>query len=110
MTAIFDALTVYLRDRLPVEDDWDDEGSPGYSDATVERAVRFLLGAPMSPGPDGSIDFTMALGDAQLLVNLPSAEDEDQIASFSLIRKDGVIVFGRDSMAGQWTMQKGSCE
>lgn len=80
---------------LKLKDDWDGEGSPGYSEMTWDRMRRFLLGhaqamrnqfaisipAPqILPGPDGSIDMLWKTDDYELLVNIPS--DPNSFASF----------------------------
>jgi hypothetical protein len=67
--------------------DWDEEGSPGYSQATWERASRFLLEhaarlleehgvqvpAPaIHPGPYGSLDLHWKEPKRELLVNIPA--------------------------------------
>jgi len=80
---------------VDVADDWDDEGSPGYSQATWERAVGFVrnyarhlwshhgvrIPAPrILPGPEGSIDIHWEEDSFELLVNIP--RDGDQRAEF----------------------------
>jgi hypothetical protein len=74
------------RDMLAWGDDWDGEGSPGYSESTWDRAREFLLRhaqeigqrhhvaipAPqVLPGPEGSIDLHWRTADRELLVNVP---------------------------------------
>ena len=81
---------------LELKDDWDGEGSPGYSEDTFNRAVAFLTtyaerlweswGIPLpipriGPGPDGSIDLYWKQPHWELLVNIPT--DPNEAASFS---------------------------
>jgi hypothetical protein len=76
-------------------DNWDGEGSPGYSEATLDRAVAFvnahterlwdmyLVQPPIpsiGPGPEGSIDIHWKQPTWELLVNIPA--DVDKMASF----------------------------
>jgi hypothetical protein len=83
------------RKILSLKDDWDTEGSPGYSEKIWKRATNFLLGharklmeryavripAPsILPGPDGSIDLHWKTQDYELLVNIPANNSEQ--ASF----------------------------
>ena len=80
---------------LELEDDWDGEGSPGYSEDTFNRAVAFLTThaewlwescskrspAPrIGPGPDGSIDLHWKQPSWELLVNIPA--DANEMATF----------------------------
>jgi hypothetical protein len=75
------------RSLLDLADDWDDAGSPGYGEATWQRAVAFLVSgvsrlwddhgvrterADVLPGPRGSIDLDWRVRDHELLVNVPS--------------------------------------
>ncbi|MDE3169388.1 MAG: hypothetical protein KGL75_04520, partial [Acidobacteriota bacterium] len=76
-------------------DDWDGEGSAGYSKETVDRATGFVsayasnlwetyaIDAPIptfGPGPEGSIDVHWKLPHWELLVNIPS--DRHSMATF----------------------------
>ena len=76
---------------LDLQDDWDEEGSPGYAASTWERATGFLadnairlwrdkgvyVDAPrVLPGPEGSIDLHWRSHDRQLLINVPPDVDE----------------------------------
>ena len=76
---------------LELEDDWDGEGSLGYSEDTFNRAIEFLtthverlwdthrirLPIPrIGPGPDGSIDLHWKQPSWELLVNIPAAANE----------------------------------
>lgn len=80
---------------LELEDDWDGEGSSGYSEDTFNRAVAFLTThaewlwescskrspAPrIGPGPDGSIDLHWKQPSWELLVNIPA--DANEMATF----------------------------
>ncbi len=95
------------RKILALQDNWDDEGSLGYSDATWQRAVDFLvlnitclwenhsvsITAPtIGPGPDGSIDLYWKANSYQLLVNIPLKIDE--LATFSGKKQSGPVVRG----------------
>jgi hypothetical protein len=79
---------------LNLEDDWDGEGSVGFSKITFNRAADFLrryaTGAwkragtiipvpEILPGPDGSIDILWKTEGYELLVNIPA---ENKLASF----------------------------
>jgi hypothetical protein len=94
---------VKSRAMLDLEDDWDGEGSPGYDEATWQRAVAFLLTnalslyedygiAPPAPkirkGPHGSIDLHWHLPSRTLFVNVPT--DRAETAEF----------FGHDGLRG----------
>lgn len=72
---------------LAWEDDWDDEGSVAYQQATWERAGVWVSGlyekAPRSlcsilpiprilPGPDGSIDLHWKAAHGEVLLNIPA--------------------------------------
>ncbi len=74
---------------LSLDDDWDGEGSPGYDEATLGRAIEFLrtqirgmweiygVEVPVpqiNPGPDGSIDIHWKRVSWELLVNIPKEE------------------------------------
>jgi hypothetical protein len=74
---------------LSLKDDWDGEGSTGYSEKTWDRAMDFLdihvqevfrkcghvLVPKILPGPDGSIDFHWRSERFELLVNVPESDD-----------------------------------
>ncbi len=81
---------------LELEDDWDGEGSLGYSEDTFNRAVAFLTtyaerlwesdGIPLpvpriGPGPEASIDLYWKRPRWELLVNIPA--DPSEAASYS---------------------------
>ena len=76
---------------MQLQDDWDEEGSPGYSESTWNRAVKFLLEnavhlwpryrvwveAPrILPGPYGSIDLYWRTPKRELLINIPANAEE----------------------------------
>ncbi len=80
---------------LELRDNFDGEGSSGYSKATWNRAVEFLkiqwseylkregeaMPAPsILPGPEGSVDIYWEEADFELLVNIPT--DPDKLVSF----------------------------
>lgn len=80
---------------LELRDDWDGEGSPGYLEATIDRAIAFLnthterlsdmygIQPPIpsiGPGPEGSIDIHWKQPTWELLVNIPA--DADKMAAF----------------------------
>jgi len=79
------------RSILEMKDNWDEEGSPGYTEATWNRAVQFIRenvrrlwqfkGAWVAPprilpGPDGSIDIHWKLSKCELLINIPLDPEE----------------------------------
>lgn len=79
------------RAMVELEDDWDGEGSLGYSEATWHRAVSFAVEsargfvsdgwvpppAPaISKGPDGSVDVLWRQGTKKFMLNVPSEPGE----------------------------------
>jgi len=75
---------------LALEDDWDEEGSPGYEETTWRRATNFIKEAAISyqenygdltvaprilPGPDGSIDVHWKTPTREVLINIPANEE-----------------------------------
>ncbi len=70
---------------LALHNNWDDEGSPGYAEATWERAARFLIDSAkfvqelglvfaipkVQNGPEGTIDLYWETPHAKLLLNIP---------------------------------------
>lgn len=90
---VFAAVT-RSRGILDLHDDWDGEGSRGYTDGTLEFAVEMLEsiveGVPslliprietveLLPGPDGSVDLELVLDDRRLLINVPHEADADTL-------------------------------
>lgn len=80
---------------LDLKDNFDGEGSVGYSKETWEMAIKFLKNTArwiwnkrgvvmevprISPGPSGSIDLHWKTATKELLVNIPS--DRKEMASF----------------------------
>jgi hypothetical protein len=94
-----------------LEDDWDDEGSQGYSRDTWERATKFLrkqvevlkddfccIPVPfpqIAPADKGSIDLFWKLDDRQLLVNVPS--DSSRLATYYGENANGESTSGKFS-------------
>lgn len=79
------------RSILQLQDDWDGEDSPGYSETTWNRTAQFLLEnarnmwrlyklrleAPrILPGPYGSIDILWQSPKRELLINIPATAEE----------------------------------
>lgn len=75
---------------LDLHDDWDGEGSRGYDRSTLDVAADLLESivegiptilsggistAELLPGPDGSIDIELVLGDRRLLINVSREAD-----------------------------------
>ena len=104
---------------LELEDDWDDEGSPGYTESTWKRATDFLLNDSLRlwqeyrirvevprilPGPDGSIDIHWRVNQRELLINIPASEGE--LASYyGDDQADGIIKGTlKTSARNQWLM------
>lgn len=92
---------------LDLQDDWDGEGSPGYSKTTWDRMRKFLLSHAQAmrnhlgisipvpqilPGPDGSIDMLWKRDEYELLVNIPS--DPNRFANFYGDDRDKTSVKG----------------
>lgn len=80
---------------LDLKEDWDEQGSPGYKEATWRRACDFLqrqanfarqtLGDELPvpkilPGPEGSVDLHWKMSRFELLVNVP--DDPAKSATF----------------------------
>jgi hypothetical protein len=77
---------------LDMEDDWDEEGSPGFLETTWKRATDFVLQVALSfrrqpsgfwvepprilPGPIGSIDIHWKTSKRELLINVPANPKE----------------------------------
>jgi len=81
-----EACVLNSRSLLELEDDWDGEGSPGYTEDHWKRVVRFLsdnanwlffrlnerLKSPeILPGPNGSLDVHWKYSDVELLLSVP---------------------------------------
>jgi hypothetical protein len=72
---------------LNLQEDWDENGSPGYSEETWNRAIQLLRAAvsemrllwdvrynyipSILPGPNGSIDLHWKTEHSELLINVP---------------------------------------
>lgn len=71
---------------LALENDWDDEGSVAYQEATWKKAIQFtsnyakwvfdetsrVIPTPkIAPGPNGSIDILWKSSNYRLLINIP---------------------------------------
>ena len=84
------------RNILELKDNWDDEGSVGFSEFTWRRAEGFLMKNAMrlwrshqkcfdppkiSGGPEGSIDLHWKTDNRELLINIP-ASSEDPIGYY----------------------------
>lgn len=76
---------------LSLEENWDEEGSPGYAEATWQRATQFVrdiakqyindskerIEPPkITPGPEGSIDIRWRAEKRTLLINFSAGENE----------------------------------
>lgn len=85
----------HAKTMLALVDDGDEEGAPGYSKNTLERAIKFASAHSakgydlcssypptprIGPGPDGSVDLHWKQKNWELLVNIPA--DETQMAVF----------------------------
>lgn len=83
------------RKILTLGEDWDGEGSPGYSEQTWERAVRLLVNSALNfqkeranrvpapaihHGPEGGIDLYWSTPTRRLLVNVPA--DPGNVATY----------------------------
>lgn len=115
------------RSLLEIEDDWDGEGSAGYSEATWNRATEFLknnarrlkdildvwVDAPsISPGPNGSIDLHWKTESRELLINIPA--DSTQPAGYygddrGVNRIKGTFdISGRNEWLLMWLTDQGA--
>lgn len=107
------------RAMLDWGDDWDGEGSPGYSEETWQRAGDFLMRStrelwhrhqgvvPMpeiEPGPNGSLDFHWQMEDREMLLNLPA--EQDALLDFYGDSSAGEVIKGRAhaSTVGPWLL------
>lgn len=75
-----------VRAELPARPNWDGEGSPGYTNQVIERAVRLFTEMARAakrehiriempdfgPGPDGSIDLYWDAEGYSILINVPA--------------------------------------
>ncbi|MBI3948295.1 MAG: hypothetical protein HY321_20435 [Armatimonadetes bacterium] len=90
---------------LDLDDDWDGEGSPAYSEATWRRAARLALKLAgnywdmshervetpkIHNGPDGSIDLHWDRPKYELLINVPS-DPEDAVRFYARDTQDQEI-------------------
>ncbi len=102
---VLDSARAYL---LDLQQDWDGEGSPGYSEETWERASKFVLEhsnqlaesngvktpiPKILPGPNGSIDLLWKSDDYELLLNIPA--DSESLASFYGDDKGNLYIKGK---------------
>jgi hypothetical protein len=93
---------------LGLQQDWDGEGSPGYSEETCDRMSKFLLNhskqlaaaygvktpiPKILPGPNGSIDLLWKSDDYELLLNIPA--DSQSPASFYGDDKGNLCIKGK---------------
>ena len=74
---------------LGLQDNWDGQGSPGYADSTIDKAISFLnihvkhvfadsrriLIPKILPSDSGSIDLHWREQKFELLVNVPATDD-----------------------------------
>ncbi len=113
------AAVEHARTLLDLGDNWDGEGSPSYSEATLERASDFLIASSVGlwehygrvmplpqiePGPGGSIDFHWQVGAREILLNLPA--NSDDMLDFCGDTASGESVKGRAYAAtvGSWLL------
>lgn len=93
LSALAHVFYVLLKSRqiLELKDDWDGQGSPGYTKMVWERAYKFVMHSAIEalkgysvviqapkilPGPDGSIDIHWKTDTRELLVNIPKSSNE----------------------------------
>ena len=105
---------------LEYEDDWDGEGSLGYSKLTLDKAEKFLtenaltfwknntvwVSAPdFCPGPNGSIDLLWKLEDRELLINIPVNEN-NLVGYYGDNFQNGSIIKGKLNLAekNEWIL------
>lgn len=100
---------------VDIEENWDSEGSPGYSERTWQRATSFVrniarsflntstiasIDPPsISPGPDGSIDIRWVSAKRTILINFPA--DENTSADFFGHDKEQDSIKGTLDLASQ---------
>ncbi|MGI9105097.1 MAG: hypothetical protein ACR2G4_02485 [Pyrinomonadaceae bacterium] len=102
------------RSILNLQNDWDEEGSSGYTVETWGRATRFIrrvalafkndmgkwVDAPkITPGPDGSIDVRWKAEKRSLLINFPA--DDTKPADFFGSDKGSDTVQGTLDLSSQ---------
>jgi len=100
---------------LELADDWDEQGSPGYQESTLERARHFVWTSALRlweafelsidiprilPGPDGSIDIHWKHGQRQLFANVP-ADDDKPATYYGDDRSQNVVKGSLDTSAQQ---------
>jgi len=113
---------------LELQEDWDEEGSPSYSESTWNRAAEFLfqntsriwrshrlsLEIPkILQGPDGSIDLLWRTAKRDLLINLPAnpAElgsfygDDKEEGTKNAIRGTGVSISDDNEWIFLWLLK-----
>ncbi len=103
------------RELLELADDWDEQGSPGYQEATLKRArhvvwtntlrlweaLKLSIDVPrVLPGPDGSIDIHWKHGQRQLFVNVP-ADGDKPATYYGDDRSQNVVKGSLDTSAQQ---------
>ncbi len=99
---------------LELADDWDEQGSPGYQEATLERArhlvwtntlrlwetLELSINVPrIAPGPYGSIDIHWKHGQRQLFVNVPA--DDKPATYYGDDRSQNVVKGSLDTSTQQ---------
>jgi hypothetical protein len=104
---------------LSLEENWDEEGSPGYQQATWERATNFVKDLATSyweltnlwvcppsimPGPEGSIDIHWNASKRELLINIPTENDSPAGYFGSGGAKDTVKGKLDTSSSNQWIL------
>lgn len=105
---------------LKWENNWDGEGTPGYTKATWQRAVSFvrdnamrlrevgqLMEAPdIQPGEKGRIIIEWSAGDRELIVTIP-ADANDQAEFYGYDHERSITIKGHlhtDSPHSSWLL------
>ena len=94
--------------EFPSHDNWDQEGSVGYSESTWRRVNQFLIRNAIHfsrsrnfsvpeilPGPDGSIDLLWRTKSRELLINVPPGTEA--LSFYGDDREDGT----KDAIKGK---------
>lgn len=103
---------------LRLQDDWDGEGSPGYSEVTFNRVTSFLVSSALQywsrhhkrlraprilPGPHGNIDLHWKTPQRELLISIP-ADPAEPAAYYGDDKEDGTdnAIRGKSLVTSQY--------
>lgn len=108
------------RSILDLEEDWDEQGSPGYKESTWSRATNFVKDLALAnrgigiggwvdpprilPGPEGSIDIHWKTSKRELLINI--SDDDEEPADFYGCGNSNDTIKGKldTSLPNEWIL------